>query len=99
MRAPGKAEDVGPPLARRVKLMRILGPQDREREQYSRFLDTVVVAIVSSDVTLIKGKISAVKIKKIGGRKNYRLFREPLIKYKFLPKCSGATLEKSKVRV
>ena len=23
-----------------------------------------------------------------------RLFREPLFKYKFLPKCSGATLEK-----
>jgi hypothetical protein len=58
-------------------------------EDFSRFQEIAIVAIVSNNVTLAREKfdsfIKMAMAKDIG---------EPLIKYKFLIKCSEATLKK-----
>ena len=89
VRAPGKAEDVCPPPARRVKIMDKLGPQGSGRRLLAIY-GLAIVAIVSNNVTLAEEKIRLNSFIK-GDIKNSG---EPLIKYKFLIKCSGATLKK-----
>jgi hypothetical protein len=51
------------------------------------------VAIVSNNVILTEGKNSTQQLYK---RRHGKIMMEPLIKYKFPIKCSGATLEKRK---
>ena len=51
VRAPGKAEDVCPPLARRVKIMSNLGPQGSGRGLIA-ISGLTIVAIVSNNVNL-----------------------------------------------
>ena len=56
------------PHLRNVSMCRRFWARRSVNGQLSRLLDAGVVAIVSNDVTLTKGKISAVKIKEIGDR-------------------------------
>ena len=58
VRAPGKAEDVCPPLARRVKIMGNLGPQGSGRRLLA-ILGLAIVAIVSNNVTLAGEKFDS----------------------------------------
>ena len=92
VRAPGKAEDVCPPPARRVKIMDNLGPQGSGRKLLVIF-GLAIVAIVSNNVTLAEEKS---RLNNFIKRRHKKNIGEPLIKYKFLIKCSGATLEKRK---
>jgi hypothetical protein len=69
VRAPGKAEDVCPPPARRVKIMDTLGPQGSGRKLLAIF-GLEIVAIVSNNVTFA-GKNSPQQFHKKGDMKKY----------------------------